>query len=693
MKLAIRWLTACWICLIWASVAAAAGAIDVAHDLQVSLDPSGQRLTGIDRMEIKPAGSGELNFHIASSASGIEVLQDGSPVRFALDGNILRVTPVSPRAADANLQLTIHYTAVFDDPVPAEPVNTHNPGYGVAGTIGEQGAFLLAGAGWYPHLEAEKATYRLQVEAPAGIIAVTAGRSLGTENRNGRSVSVWQVDHPVQGLALSAAAFHAEHRQSGKVTVSTYFLPDNRDLAEPYLKASQRYIRKYEDLFGPYPFPKFAVVENFFPTGYGFPSYTLLGSRVLRLPFIIDTSLGHEIAHCWWGNGVLVDYAEGNWSEALTTYVADYLYKEHASPAEALDRRQTLLRNYASLVIPDNDFPLRQFQRRTSPATRAIGYDKGAMVFHMLRIRLGEDAFWGSLRDVYRRHLFQAVSWRHFQQAFENNANTPLGRFFDQWIDRDGAPQPALSDIAVRQENRQWLVNGRVVQQSPYYELTADLLLRSGGSAVTQKVQLSGPQSHFSFRLDAPPEELVFDPEANLFRRLAPSEIPPSVNSIKGSSSVLVVLADSLDNGSRRAARTLALSLGLKNVRMAREGAIDPEELGHHDLLLVGIPKDRSWLPDTNGHVTFEDDGFVLQKTTFTQPWDVFFAVGPHPIAKQRVAGIFLPLTAAFADKVARKVTHYGRYSYLAFSRGVNRAKGIWPVQDSPVIHRWAASP
>jgi hypothetical protein len=479
----------------------------------------------------------------------------------------------------------------------------------------------------------------------------------------------------------------------GKVTISTYFLADNQDLAQPYLEATQRYIQMYQDLFGPYPFAKFAVVENFFPTGYGFASYTLLGGRVLRLPFIIDTSLGHEIAHCWWGNGVLVDYAEGNWSEALTAYVSDYLYKEQASPALALERRRTMLRNYASLVTAKNDFPLRQFQSRTTPATRTVGYDKGAMVFHMLRIRLGEDAFWQGLRDVYNRYQFQAISWRHFQQAFESRGNTSLDRFFDQWIDRDGAPQPALRDLTVRKENKQWLVEGRVVQPSPYYDLNADLLLHSGGDTAVQHVHLGGVQTRFSFRSDAPPHELVFDPQVNLFRRLAPSEIPPSVNSLKGSASVLMVLSDDLEKGSREAARTLALSLGLKNVRAVDEGGVNPDELARHDLLLVGLPRDRRWLPAVNGHVTFKDGAFVLQKTSFDQPWDAFFGVGPHPNAKQRVAGIFLPLSPAFADRVARKVTHYGKYSYLAFSRGINRAKGTWPVENSPVIYRWPESP
>ena len=692
MRKLIIWLAAGGLCLLGGIAAESAEVRSVRHDLRVVLDPPSHRLTGIDQMQIEPHGRGELAFFIAPSATEVRVLQDGRPVRFSLDGGSLRVEPQPPQSAAAMLHLTVSYAAVFDDPAPVLPVNTDNPGYGVTGTIGDQGTFLLAGAGWYPQIAAQKATYRVQVEAPRGIVAVTAGRDLGIANRDGRSVSVWQVDHPVQGLALSAAAYQVAHREVGAVTASTYFLPGSQHLAQSYLQATQRYIRMYEELFGPYPFPKFAVVENFFPTGYGFPSYTLLGSRVLQLPFIIDTSLGHEIAHCWWGNGVLVDSAGGNWSEALTTYVADYLYQERASAEQAFERRRTILRNYASLVTPADDFPLRRFQGRIDPVTRTVGYDKGAMVFHMLRVRLGEQPFWESLKDVYRRHLFEAISWRQLQQAFEERGNTSLDRFFAQWVDRSGAPQVALSDIALRQQDGQWLITGRVVQQKPYFDLTAELLLQCTGRSVTQTVHLSGPHADFRFQTSEAPEELVFDPQSHLFRRLAPSEIPPSINSIKGAPSVLVVLADGLDTGIRQAVRTLVLSLGLGNARVVDESTVDAGRLKQHDLLLVGVPKDRSWLPVTGSRVFFTQSGFVLDKTIYDRGEDAFFGVGSHPFANRKVAGIFVPLSAAFAEPVARKITHYGKYSYLAFSGGTNRAKGIWPVESSPVIYRWPVS-
>ena len=70
------------------------------------------------------------------------------------------------------------------------------------------------------------------------------------------------------------------------------------------------------------------------------PTLTYLGIEVLRLPFIRSTSLGHEVLHNWWGNGVYPDYAHGNWSEGLTTFMADYTYKERESDDAARDMRR-----------------------------------------------------------------------------------------------------------------------------------------------------------------------------------------------------------------------------------------------------------------------------------------------------------------------------------------------------------------
>jgi hypothetical protein len=96
------------------------------------------------------------------------------------------------------------------------------------------------------------------------------------------------------------------------------------------------------------------------------------------------------------------DYSKGNWSEGLTSYVADYLFKERKSVEDAREHRLQWLRNYAALVDRSNDFPIARFSSRVDPATKAVGYDKAAMFFHMLRNKVGDKIFWKGLRKIDR---------------------------------------------------------------------------------------------------------------------------------------------------------------------------------------------------------------------------------------------------------------------------------------------------
>ncbi len=679
---------AAFIISIIALSATPAAAVIVHHELKVILDPGSSRLTGEDVVEIQPEGVKELNFSLADAATDVQMSVNGKPVSFRRRPQGISLT-VADAQAGGRILVAISYAAVFDDPVPLRPVNTDNPGFGVTGSIQKEGAFLLPGAGWYPHVDARKATYALRVEAPEGIVAVSAGRSLGRNTGNGKTVSAWRVDRPVRGLSLSAGRYIVTEKTIGSVTAATYFFEESRDLSGQYLDAVGGYIRLYEDLFGPYPFAKFAIVENYFPTGYGFPSYTLLGSQVLRLPFIVRTSLGHEIAHCWWGNGVYVDYAKGNWSEGLTTYVADYLYQETDSPDKAREYRRQLLRNYAALVDPHADFALGDFTSRTNPATKAIGYDKSAMVFHMLRRRIGDGAFWAALKDVFRDHLFDAISWDEFRKAFERRGKVDLKRFFTQWIDRSGAPELAFERVGLKSQSDRYLVSGRIVQTPPFYDLIAELRLIAEDGVVTESVRINGSETDFEVITSHPPQVVTLDPDTDIFRRLAPSEIPPSVNSVKGAGTVLAVLTDGSEKDLGPAAETLVRALGLKHVKTVPENRLNHRLMADSDLIFIGLPRNDKYMAGFGSDIRLSRNFFELQGRRFASPEHTFFGVFNHPINGHRSAALFLPLSSRHAETVARKITHYGKYSYLVFQGAQNHLKGTWPVTDSPLIYRW----
>ena len=679
-----------FIAIIWlCSLATLANALNVEHHLEVELLPAEHKLIGLDRMEIHTGDDEILAFRLSEKAGPVSVEINGADREFNRRQAWLHV-PLESAERKATVRVTIRYAAVFDDPVPVRPVNVDNPGFGVSATISSKGSFLLAGAHWYPEVNADSAVYNLSVRAPAGNVAVTAGQSIGHSTKDGKSISNWRVDYPTEGLSLTAARYYVTEKKVGDITAATYFLTADEQLAEAYLEATAAYLEFYSDLFGPYPFRKFAVVENFFPTGYGFPSYTLLGSTVLRLPFIIHTSLGHEIAHCWWGNGVYVDYDKGNWSEALTTYVADYLYKERKSESEGRTYRQQILRNYATLVNPQKDFALARFVNRHDPVTKTIGYDKGVMVFHMLREKLGDDAFWGTLRDIFSLRRFQLTSWAELQQAFEKRSNRSLNTFFKQWVHRKGAPRFHLESVSAEPVGNKWKIRGRIVQEKPYYRFSAKMLLAGDTREQLANITVAA-DSVTSFEIDSEqrPQKLILDPEVNIMRRLFESEIPPAINSLKSSASILFIVTENVAPQVREAARLMVQSLGLKRYEFVSAAAVSEKQVQENDLLIIGRPHQNRFLVNMPHAVRLDHKSFSLNQKQYDQAADVFFGVFAHPSAKNRVAALFWPLSPDYAEIAARKATHYGKYSYLVFRNGQNREKGFWPIEDSPLIYRW----
>ncbi|MFZ2446966.1 MAG: hypothetical protein WAW37_11465 [Syntrophobacteraceae bacterium] len=695
--------------LIFLCCATAACAAAFRHDLTVELDLQSHKLIGLDVIRIDGMPPGEMAFLLAENARIGSVMVNEAAARYSFRSGILTIPPgrLSPGKPVA---VRIAFEAAFNDPVPSDPASFDNPGFGVEGTISDKGVFLLPDSGWYPRIEGAN-SFKIKVIAPRGVYAVTAGELIGHRDEHDKSISSWKVEGLALGPALSAAKYSIRSGKPGRAPVYTYFFPepgspagaasslDGRaapTLSETYIEAATSHLKFYEDLHGPYAFPKFAVVENFFPTGYGFPSYTLLGSQVLRLPFIPRTSLRHEIAHCWWGNGVPVDYESGNWSEGLTTYVADYLSLEIASADEAQNYRRRILRDYATLAAPHGDIPLARFLGRTDPAGRAVGYGKAAFLFHMIRQKVGDESFWRSLRIIYAKRFQVKTSWEDFRKVFvaEGGWDERESKlFFDQWIARGGAPKLKLGDVSAQKSGAGWEVRGAVVQDPPFFDLDAKLrLAASAGGSIDSRVKISGASSPFALHSDGAPEKLALDPEAEVFRLLYPEEIPATVNSVKSSDGLVAILGAGTSAEAAGAFKILLAGLNHSGTRIVREQDVDLREISDRDVLFFGFPQSdrlRDLFASAPPGLKVSADEFALDGSFSSDTADNLFIVFNDPARDGKLTALFHALPGTNADSItaaARKITHYGQYSYLAFSRGTNQAKGTWEASRSPLI-------
>lgn len=664
-----------------------------AHELRVVLDPDSGRIEARSEIDLQTSGIPRILLHPRMSVRSVRL--DGQEMRFTFEGGRLTLAAAPPPAASA--RLSIEYEGRFPEPVPTPQFGSDNPGSGVAASITARGVFLQGGSGWHPVLPDRAIVVRLEVDTPQGFLAVTSGRLLGHDDVDGRTVSRWETRPTDRGLPLSAGPYVMERLETGSAPVLTYLFPGNADLARTYLEASARHLATYERLHGPYPFEHFAVVENFFPTGYGMPSYTQLGSTVLRLPFIPETSLRHEVAHCWWGNGVLVDYTLGNWSEGLTTYLADHLSQEEVSPGAAREYRLRALRDYAQLAAGQRDFPLARFISRIDPATQAVGYGKAMFLAHMIRQRLGDERFHEGLRRFYRQWLFREASWRDMLAAFEGPGWDARERehFLRQWVLEPGAPDLALEHAESVPRPDGWEVRAVLRQKGRPFDLRVPVRLETEDGGIETLVHLDGPEAVVSMTTPRKPLRLVADPDSHVFRLLAPEEIPPTVNSVKGADRITVVVGDGMRAVSRGTVEGFLASLDQAEaiILTEREAAA---AVSAGNILFFGYPRSpalrRLLVPPASYGLTPDGSWFDPGVRPEADALDAIFVALPGA-GGRGVTALFHVREGMGEEAVidaARRITHYGKESYLGFERGRNRLRGAWPVTRSPLIAEFA---
>ena len=621
----------------------------------------------------------------------LELSSDAAGLRL-VPGDVIRGNGAAPvrqyvLEGDGPLpeKVTLHYAGVIHHPVMQgrESARSFSQSPGI---IDERGAVLSESSAWFPQVPGALVAFELTVDLPAGWDVVSQGERTTDRTDGERRTVTWNASEPSDTIYLIAARFSTYDRQAGNVLAQVFLREPDPNLAARYLEVTAQYVGMYEGLIGPYPYKKFALVENFWETGYGMPSFTLLGSQVIRLPFILHSSYPHEILHNWWGNSVFVDYEGGNWCEGLTAYLADHLVSE--GQGQGVQYRRDALKKYRNFVRGARDFPLSSFHERHSEATEAVGYGKCLMVWHMLRRQLGDESFTRGLQSLYRQYRFRRASWSDIEQVFSGIAGEDLGPFFAQWIGRTGAPDLELGEVAVTsaEQGFEVQVGLRQLQEEDAFALQVPVAFTlEDGRREIRTVSMEEPESAATVLLPGRPVRVEVDPEFDMFRRLHRQEIPPTLGQVFGAERRTLVLP----TDDREAWRELAAAWSGEGVQVVGE-----EELS-------GIPADRAvWVLGSGNRwaralepeletvgATLAEGEIRFGPSRVSRDDHAFVCVVSHPGNPDLALGWVGAANLAAVPGLARKLPHYGKYSYLAFrgTEPTNVVKGQWEPSGSPL--------
>ncbi|TKS58899.1 MAG: hypothetical protein EWM72_02551 [Nitrospira sp.] len=683
------------------------------HVLAVELNPTFHELVARDQVELEiPSQATSVAFtlaptlHVESivlrapSIQGQQVRPDKA-LSFTRERSLQlstqHIVVTLPTEHEARPSLVWNYRGVINDP-PKEPRHLRfvTPSE-TAGHIGPEGVYLSSESQWYPDIEGSLSAYRVTAQVPQDWTVVTQGRKQDEATSGERASSTWVVQDRSEALTLVANKFVTKSREwkghnGQRVELATYFFPDNADLADEYLDATSKYLDAYVPMLGDYPFEKFAVVENFFASGLGMPSFTLLGSGSIKRHYVQPYALGHEIVHSWIGNSVFNQADRGNWVEGLTTYLANYYWHELVHDArQTREQRRLMMQGYSVYVTPEQDYPVAQFLRKSDEKDNAIGYQKAALVFHLLRREIGDDAFWRGLKTLVSRYRNRHADWGSLEAIFSHESYQDLRWFFEQWVERSGAPTLSLGDISARRmagddDRVAWQLTVRIRQAGKPFRMAIPISIEMKDATETRWMAISRSEDTAEFVLPRQPLLVELDPDSMAFRRFARAQLPPMLNSYVTDPHRTVVRAfsDPASPLQQVVARIVNQEAQLPEAQKTRVLPLEAATLTPMGSVLVlagadqqravqSIVKESCGDLVTLGSVGFQIDGQKHEGPTMAVLFSCHRASMPGSVIT-----VLYGVTPQAVAKVSRFLFYYGWQSYVIFHEGVVEKRDLW---------------
>jgi len=691
------------------------------HDLTIELIPDQHLLKARDSLTFTPTSPNlkEISLYLNKNLAVHSIRFKDALIKFAVKETVLpqdvtkrrlyqdyqntqliKVTLPKKVKRGEQLQLELSYQGeIYDAPKESSgpPITTDE----TTGLISEEGIFLTGESHWYPDLPNSLFASNLTVQIPAKWEIITHGILVARSKLLQGIMTAWHSTVPADSLTVVAGKYTVSTKKISGVELSAYFYPEESSLAQEYLDAAAKYLQTYTQLLGPYPFSKFVIAEGSFPSGLSFPSFTLLGKQVIKRHYTQPYALGHELVHCWFGNYVFSDPKTGNWMEGLTAYLANYYYDEQTQgPDVAKAHRQRMILEYSTYTDEAKDYPLDQFIEKENPLDDAIGYQKTAMVFHMLRNQIGNEAFFKALVLLVERFGAKRASWHDLQKLFEETSQQDLIWFFQQWVHEKGAPILSVKGVSKKPLEKGYEVKLDVAQLTKTFRLMIPVRIDTADQTEFKTMGLTTPLTTVTLETASEPRALTIDPDNQIFRRLIPSEMPPNLNHYLQEPDRLVVYPTQGNEPENKLYKDLAeriqkkseAGLSDRQTRLVSDMELKEEDLKNQSVLFLGgegvnaaIAKVKDQFPKA---VEIKKQAFRIKNDNYNGPGHALLVSLASPFNPDKIITIFLGLSESAASEVSPRLFFYGWNSYLVFDRGKVVVQEDFSPQAEPMLVR-----
>lgn len=518
------------------------------YDVSAALSPGNQTLLAtaqVDFIATQPSRALTIQLNPNFAIKSIEM--NGQPLQFVrVAGQPAGVSISLPDLVSAGQHVTLSFA--YSGSLSSIEANGVRLAY-----IGNDDAYFLLAARWFPvtSVVGQRYTGAFHFTVPQNMVVVGSGTSGAPDTVNAPEGVETAKGEPATGQWLRYNFTDAEPSEAGTfvasglmltpvseggISISVYTAPKDKGTAQAYASQVSRIVEFYSSEFGPLPARNLtlAPLSSVAPmNGAAGPGLLLLNQRqwTAQPP---EREMARLVAEWWW-NGVVKPASPSDvWlSDGLSRY-SELLYQEHANGESGF--HQALEGCATGALMDESVAPISQAWQ-LQPYTTAydsIVRDKGAMVFHMLRTAMGNDAFRHLLRQYLQTYSGKTATLDDFEHLVQTQvaslappaagaeaAQPPLNAvaFFSQWLNSTGIPEFHLSYIVYRTP-KGFRVVGKVDQNLTTLNMPIEVKVETEGNPVTKTVQVVGTSSEFTVDTfgEPKPNGISLDPNDNVLK-------------------------------------------------------------------------------------------------------------------------------------------------------------------------------
>jgi hypothetical protein len=374
---------------------------------------------------------------------------------------------------------------------------------------------LLYPGRWFPiampGLFTDRFTAEMHITVPAGETVVGSGAATGKPvTADGKTTFDFNWSKRGFPGTIIAGKFLPAVSAPGAPNVKVYVTEANKARAQDLAVTVAKEFEFMTDRFGGAESARLSVVE--------LPEDSISASWAPEVVAIKPTHgsarlLANTVAHQWWGSLVSPATLNDMWITNGMDRYAELMYLEDTNGRQGL---QAAIGDTEAAALAYDTEPLTTLGRLDpfSPQFQDMTYDKGAMVFHMLRWEMGDATFTKFLHALLQKYADKGVRTANVQTVAEDQSKLQLTAFFSQWCDGTGAPEFTDNYSVFRLgKGKGFRIVGSVSQDLDLFSMPVELRIETEGKPEDRRVDLAGTESRYSVETFGRPRRIVIDPD------------------------------------------------------------------------------------------------------------------------------------------------------------------------------------